>query len=137
VAHALAAVLRYPASCPCAAEFAALAVQISRIAERGQQANTNKALHGMINRLAGSKTSKEHSQSGSWERCADFLVQSLGKRACSANSMQDHLFLTAFIPTAQMEKLIMNAGLRFEDSIIRFPRDWQLKPQTGVLSRWG
>jgi hypothetical protein len=28
-----------------------------------------------------------------------------------------------------MEKLIMNAGLRVEDSTIRFPRDWQLKPQ--------
>jgi hypothetical protein len=133
VAHALAAVLRYPASCPGAAEFAALAAQISRIAKQvglqGQQANTKKAVHDMINWLAGSKTSKEHSQSGSWKRCADFLVQSLGKRACSANSMQDHLFLTAFIPTAQMEKLIMNAGLRVEDSTIRFPRDWQLKPQ--------
>jgi hypothetical protein len=140
VAHALAAVLRYPASCPCAAEFAALAAQISRIAEaaeRGQQANTNKALHDMINRLAGnaagSKTSKEHSQSGSWKRCADFLVQSLGKRACSANSMQDHLFLTAFIPTASMEEKIMKAGLRVEDTKISFPADWQVKPEKGKV----
>ncbi len=62
VAHALAAVLRYPASCPGAAEFAALAAQISRIAKQvglqGQQGKTKKAVHDMINWLAGSKTSK-------------------------------------------------------------------------------
>jgi hypothetical protein len=137
VAHALAAVLRYPASCPGAAEFAALAAQISRIAKQvglqGQQANTKKAVHDMINWLAGSKTSKEHSQSGSWKRCADFLVQSLGKRACSANSMQDHLFLTAFIPTASMEEKIMKAGLRVEDTKISFPADWQVKPEKGKV----
>ena len=129
VAHALAAVLRYPASLPTAAEFAALAVQISRTADQGQQANSKKALHDMINRLAGSKISNEHSQICSWKRCADFLVQSLGKKACSANIMQDHLFLTAFIPTGPMEEGIMKSGLRVEDSTIRFPRDWQLKPQ--------
>jgi hypothetical protein len=129
VAHALAAVLRYPASLPTAAEFAALAVQISRIADQGQQANSKKALHDMINRLAGSKISNKHSQSCSWNRCADFLVQSLGKKACLANVMQDHLFLTAFIPAGPMEESIMTSGLRVEDSTIRFPPDWQLKPQ--------
>jgi hypothetical protein len=145
VAYALAAVLRYPASSPNAAESASLAVQISRIAERaqqrlqrGQQGTRNKkalgaALHEMINRLAGSDTSKQHSQSGSWKRCADFLVRSLGKEACSADSMQGHLFLTAFIPTASMEETIMKSGLHVGDTKIRFPADWQVKPEKGKV----
>jgi hypothetical protein len=137
VAHALAAVLRYPASSPNAAESASLAVQISRIAEaaeRDQGATRNKkALRDMINRLAGSDTSKQHSQSGSWKRCADFLVRSLGKEACSAHSMQEHLFLTAFIPTASMEETIMKSGLRVGDTKIRFPADWQVKPEKGKV----
>jgi hypothetical protein len=145
VANALAAVLRYPASSPKAAESASLAVQISRIAERaqqrlqrGQQGTRNEkalgaALHEMIDRLAGSDTSKQHSQSGSWKRCADFLVRSLGKEALSADSMQGHLFLTAFIPTASMEETIMKTGLRVGDTKIRFPADWQVKPEKGKV----
>jgi hypothetical protein len=47
--------------------------------------------------------------------------------------MQDHLFLTAFIPTASMEEKIMKAGLRVEDTNISFPADWQVKPAKGKV----
>ena len=135
VAHALAAALRSPAASPTPAEFAALAVQISRIAEQGQRNTKHK---DMIARLAGSRISREHSQSGSWKRCADFLVQSLAretlaKKACSADSMISHLFLTAFIPPLEMEETIRKSGLRVEETKIRFPADWQVKPEKGKV----
>ena len=47
--------------------------------------------------------------------------------------MQDHLFLTAFIPTATREETIMKSGLRVDDTKIRFPADWQVKPEKGKV----
>ena len=145
VAQNLACVLRFSTSqCSEASadQRASLAKEISVMAnsKRKFKATFDKN-DQMIRLLAGqgsdpsgsSGPSQRRIQDRAWKRCADWVLQSLART--KADCVEDHLFLTAYIPQLSLTSLISEGGLRVEETAFRLPETWKLKGTCPFLNQ--
>ena len=140
VARNLACVLRYPTVAPTTAESISFIRAVSSIVNsKGRKNSPAQTFRRMVDLFAaGSSSPGQSILDRHWKHCVDWLVRCMRKPGLGdsaklaanyhflANSAEEHLFLTAYIPQTSLSSLISGDGLRVEGSVFTLPRGWTL-----------
>jgi hypothetical protein len=148
VARNLACVLRFPTVAPTTAESISFTRAVSSIVNsKGRAHSPAQTFRRMVNLFAaGSSSPGQSILDRHWKHCVDWLVRCMRKPGLGdsaklaanyhflANSAEEHLFLTAYIPHPSLASQISGNGVRLEDSVFTLPPGWTLVSKSSKCS---